>query len=107
MQDLTPTKTEQATQLMQDNGMNAPTQININDIPVTTEEDEAFKAMPSTTLTTEDKPSMFWNHRVVDLSKDNQGETWLEIQEVYYHSDGQPCGYCTTKIRRPRQQGPS
>ena len=94
MQDLTPTKTEQAKQLMQDNGMNAPTQININDIPVTTEEDEAFKAMPSTTLTTEDKPSMFWNHRIVDLSKDNQGETWFEIQEVYYNSDGQPCGYC-------------
>ena len=34
MQDLTPTKTEQATQLMEDNGMTAPTQININDLPV-------------------------------------------------------------------------
>ena len=66
----------------------------LNAIPVTTEEDEAFNAIPSTTLTTEDKPSMFWNHRVVDLSKDNQGETWLEIQEVYYNSDGQPCGHC-------------
>ena len=67
----------------------------LNAIPATPEEDEAFKAMPSTTLTTEDKPSMFWNHRVVDLSKDNQGETWFEIQEVYYNSDGQPCGYCS------------
>lgn len=66
----------------------------LNAIPATPEEDEAFKAMPSTTLTTEDKPSMFWNHRIVDLSKDNQGETWFEIQEVYYNSDGQPCGYC-------------
>ena len=45
MQDLTPTKTEQATQLMQNNGMNAPTQININDIPVTKEEDEAMQAL--------------------------------------------------------------
>ena len=34
MQDLTPTKTEQATQLMEDNGMTAPTQISINDLPV-------------------------------------------------------------------------
>lgn len=34
MQDLTPTKTEQATQLMEDNGMTTPTQININDLPV-------------------------------------------------------------------------
>ena len=34
LQDLTPTKTEQATQLMEDNGMTAPTQININDLPV-------------------------------------------------------------------------
>lgn len=34
LQDLTPTKTEQATQLMEDNGMTTPTQININDLPV-------------------------------------------------------------------------
>lgn len=94
MQDLTPTKTEQATQLMQNNGMNAPTQININDIPVTKEEDEAFNAMPSQTIPTEEKPSMSWNHRVVDLTKDNEGESWFEIQEVYYNSKGQPCGYC-------------
>lgn len=66
----------------------------LNAIPVTTEEDEAFNAIPSQTISTEDKPSMFWNHRVVDLSKDNQGEPWLEIQEVYYNSDGQPYGYC-------------
>jgi hypothetical protein len=84
----------------------------LNAIPVTTEEDEAFKAMGVALAEKElayqkaqqelldsaphpdYKPSMFWNHRIVDLSKDNQGEPWFEVQEVYYNSDGQPCGYC-------------
>jgi hypothetical protein len=43
LQDLTPTKTEQATQLMEGNGMNAPTQI--NSMEVTQEEDEAMQAL--------------------------------------------------------------
>ena len=70
----------------------------LNAIPVTTEEDEAFKAMPSQTIATEDKPSMFWNHRVVDLTSENGGEPWLEIQEVYYNAEGKPCGYCEPTI---------
>lgn len=37
---------------------------------------------------------MYWNHRVVDLSKDNDGEQWLSIQEVYYNDKNEPCGYC-------------
>lgn len=37
---------------------------------------------------------MFWNHRVVDMSKDNDGEPWLEIQEVYYNEKGEPSAYC-------------
>ena len=37
---------------------------------------------------------MFWNHRVVDISKDNDGEPLLSIQEVYYNDKGQPTGYC-------------
>ena len=49
---------------------------------------------PPNDITQDDKPSMFWNHRVVDLSKENQGEPWLEIQEVYYNNEGKPCGYC-------------
>jgi hypothetical protein len=36
---------------------------------------------------------MFWNHRVVDLSKENDGEPWLEIQEVYYNEEGKPSAY--------------
>lgn len=43
MQDLTPTKTEQATQLMEANGMTAPTQI--NNMEVTQEEEEAMQAL--------------------------------------------------------------
>ena len=37
---------------------------------------------------------MYWNHRLVDLSKDNEGEPWIVIQEVYYNEEGKPCGYC-------------
>lgn len=69
----------------------------LNTIPVTPEEDEAFKALGGNTLVVndeDDKPSMYWNHRVVDMSYDNQGETWLEVQEVFYNGDGQPCGHC-------------
>lgn len=43
MQDLTPTKTEQATQLMEANGMTAPTQI--NSMEVTQEEEEMMQAL--------------------------------------------------------------
>jgi hypothetical protein len=37
---------------------------------------------------------MYWNHRLVDLSEDNEGEPWLEVQEVYYNEKDEPCGYC-------------
>jgi hypothetical protein len=37
---------------------------------------------------------MYWNHRLVDLSKDNEGEPWIVIQEVYYNEENKPCGYC-------------
>jgi len=37
---------------------------------------------------------MYWNHRVVDLTEENDGETWLEIKEVYYNEKDEPCGYC-------------
>ena len=37
---------------------------------------------------------MYWNHRVIDLTEENDGETWLEIQEVYYNDKNEPCGYC-------------
>ena len=43
LQDLAPTKTEQATKLMEDNGMTAPTQI--NSMEVTQEEEEAMQAL--------------------------------------------------------------
>jgi hypothetical protein len=37
---------------------------------------------------------MYWNHRVVDRKKENEGEPWFCIQEVYYNEKNQPCGYC-------------
>jgi hypothetical protein len=38
---------------------------------------------------------MYWNHRVVRIKdKAFPDEEFLEIQEVYYNDQDQPCGYC-------------
>lgn len=29
-----------------------------------------------------------WNHRLVDMSVLNGGETWIELCEVFYNEDG-------------------
>lgn len=35
-----------------------------------------------------------WNHRVVDLTTQNDGEELYAIQEVFYDDDGTLMGYC-------------
>lgn len=63
----------------------------------TPEEDEAFKKLTEEQQQQEqadNEPRSFWNHRVVRMPDDGLGEEWLEIQEVYYNRQGQPCGYC-------------
>jgi len=38
-----------------------------------------------------------WNYRLVDLTARNDGETWIEIKEVYYERN-RPVGYADIKI---------
>ena len=52
----------------------------LNQVPITPDE--------------EDKPSMYWNHRLVDMSHEDGENNWLEVQEVFYNGEGQPCGHC-------------
>jgi hypothetical protein len=40
---------------------------------------------------------MNWNYRLVDLTAQNDGETWIEIKEVYYERN-RPVGYADIKI---------
>lgn len=34
-----------------------------------------------------------WNHRLIDMTAENNGEPWLAICEVFYGDDGKPQGY--------------
>jgi hypothetical protein len=34
-----------------------------------------------------------WNHRVVDMTEENDGEPLFELQEVFYNRDGVPVGH--------------
>ena len=36
---------------------------------------------------------MYWNHRVVDMSAENEGDPLFVIQEVYYEDNGMPTGH--------------
>ena len=40
---------------------------------------------------------MNWNYRLVDLTAKNDGETWIELKEVYYERN-RPIGYADVKI---------
>jgi len=36
---------------------------------------------------------MYWNHRMVDFTEQNEGEPWIEICEVFYDDDHTPMLY--------------
>ena len=40
---------------------------------------------------------MYWNYRLVDLTAQNDGETWIEIKEVYYEGD-KPVGFANATV---------
>jgi hypothetical protein len=40
---------------------------------------------------------MNWNHRLIDMSANNDGEHWLEIKEVFYEND-KPTGYASALV---------
>lgn len=64
----------------------------------TPEEDEAWARMSEAQQQQEEQkqPRSFWNLRIVRMPRDQWGGEWLEIQEVYYNKQGQPCGYCNS-----------
>jgi hypothetical protein len=40
---------------------------------------------------------MNWDHRLIDMSANNDGEPWLEIKEVFYEGD-RPTGYASVLV---------
>lgn len=65
----------------------------------TPEEDEAWARMAQEQEQQErENKDTFWNHRVVRMPDDGFGNEWLEIQEVYYNRQGQPCGHCNSYV---------
>lgn len=36
---------------------------------------------------------MYWNHRVVDLTAENEGDPLFAIREVHYEDNGMPTGH--------------
>jgi len=37
---------------------------------------------------------MYWNHRVVDMSEEKEGEYLFAIREVHYEDNRMPTGHC-------------
>lgn len=41
---------------------------------------------------------MYWNHRLVNVAKDNDGEDYFQVSEVFYNDVGQPVGYTSADV---------
>ena len=41
---------------------------------------------------------MYWNHRLVNVAKDNGGEDWFQVSEVFYNDAGEPVGYTDASL---------
>lgn len=41
---------------------------------------------------------MYWNHRLVNVAKDNDGEDYFQVSEVFYNDAGQPVGYTSADV---------
>ena len=48
---------------------------------------------------------MYWNHRVVDMSEENEGYPLFEIREVYYEDNGMPTGHGETSVMSDTMEG--
>ena len=46
-----------------------------------------------------------WNHRVVDLTAENEGDELFAIREVFYNDDGVPTGYIEPSIVSETMEG--
>jgi len=49
---------------------------------------------------------MYWNHRVVDMSEENEGNPLFELREVFYDGDtGKPKGHGDVALMSDTMEG--
>ena len=48
---------------------------------------------------------MYWNHRVVDMSAENEGNPLFGIREVYYEDNGIPTGHGEPSVMSDTMEG--
>jgi hypothetical protein len=48
---------------------------------------------------------MYWNHRVVDMSAENDGEPLFAIREVHYEDNGMPTGHGEPSVMSESMEG--
>ena len=48
--------------------------------------------------------SFYWNHRVVDMTAENEGDPLFEIREVHYEG-GKPVGHCEPSVMSETIEG--
>ena len=48
---------------------------------------------------------MHWNHRVVDLTSENEGEPLFAIREVYYEDNGMPTRHGEPSVMSETKEG--
>ena len=46
-----------------------------------------------------------WNHRVVDMTAENDGDPLFELREVYYNRDGVPVGHGGPSVMSETKEG--
>ena len=46
-----------------------------------------------------------WNHRVVDMTAENEGDPLFEIREVFYNRDGIPVGHGGPSVMSETMEG--
>ena len=47
---------------------------------------------------------MHWNHRVVDMTEENDGDPLFAVREVYYQ-DNVPAGHCEPSVVSETKEG--
>lgn len=46
-----------------------------------------------------------WNHRVVDMTAENDGDPLFELREVFYDQDGVPVGHGGPSVMSETMEG--
>jgi hypothetical protein len=48
---------------------------------------------------------MSWNHRVVDMTAENDSDPLFEVREVFYNDDGVPIGHVEPSVMSETMEG--